>query len=118
MKTILLFVLFIIIYSFSAYSQSIIEMEIDSLTINAKKGIYWGLMNIPIKKAKIEKSLISKDRVVAKVKVIKEVNGVKIESTGYHNTNEMTILIYRSSDSLIKEGYIKKGDLETLPDDE
>jgi hypothetical protein len=75
-------------------------------------------MNIPVKKARIDKSLINNDRLIAKVRVIKELNGVKIESTGYHNTNELTIVLYRSADSLIKDGYIKKGDLESYSDDE
>lgn len=118
MKTISFLITFFILFSYSPLSQSKIEIDIDSLTINAKKGIYWGLMNIPIKKAKIEKSLISQDRLIAKVKVIKEVNGVKIESTGYYNTNELTIVLYRSADSLIKDGYIKKGDFETHSNDE
>jgi hypothetical protein len=100
------------------FSQSRTEIEIDSLLVNAKKGIYWGLMNIPVKKAKIEKSLIMNDRLIARVKVIKELNGVKIESTGYNNMNEMSIVLYRSAESLVKEGYIKKGDLENYSSEE
>ena len=37
---------------------------------------------------------------------------LKVESTGYNETNEVTILIYRSKDSLIKDGYIKNEDLD------
>ena len=118
MKKILCCVFLIILFTLPIFSQSRTEIEIDSLLVNAKKGIYWGLMNIPVKKAKIEKSLIMNDRLIARVKVIKELNGVKIESTGYNKTNEMTIVLYRSADSLIKDGYIKKGDLELYSDEE
>jgi hypothetical protein len=118
MKNIIICVFVTILFSFPILSQSKTEIDIDSLLINTKKGIYWGLMNIPIKKARVDKSLIQNDRLIARIKVIKELNGVKIESTGYHNTNEMTIVIYRSAESLIRDGYIKKGDLETYSDDE
>ncbi|MCX7610003.1 MAG: hypothetical protein N2043_00250 [Ignavibacterium sp.] len=118
MKSILCFALLVILYNIPSFSQSKTETDIDSLLINAKKGIYWGLMNIPIKKARVDKSLIQNDRLIARIKVIKELNGVKVESTGYHNTNEMTIVIYRSAESLIKDGYIKKGDLELYSDEE
>lgn len=94
-------------------AQSKVDSDIEAALVNARKGIFWGLMNIPIKKAKLEKSLINDDKLVARVKITKELNGVKIESTGYNNTNEVTIILYRSADSLIKDGYIKKGDLET-----
>lgn len=118
MKAIIYFIFFIAFFNIPNFSQSKIEMDLDSLLINAKKGIYWGLMNIPIKKARVDKSLIQNDRLIARIKVIKELNGVKVESTGYHNTNEMTIVIYRSAESLIKDGYIKKGDLELYSDEE
>jgi len=118
MKNSLYLIFIISLFSLPIFSQSRIDAAIDSLQINARKGIYWGLMNIPVKKARIDKSLINNDRLIAKVRVIKELNGVKIESTGYHNTNEMTIVLYRSADSLIKDGYIKKGDLESYSDDE
>ncbi|MEJ5261812.1 MAG: hypothetical protein WHT45_03965 [Ignavibacterium sp.] len=113
----LLFSLFIII-STSAIAQSKVDTDIESALINARKGIFWGLMNIPVKKARLEKSLINEDKLIARVKISKELNGVKIESTGYNNTNEVTIVLYRSADSLIKDGYIKKGDLETYSEED
>lgn len=112
------FIFLVTLFNLPSFSQSKTEMDIDSLLINTKKGIYWGLMNIPIKKARVDKSLIQNDRLIARIKVIKELNGVKVESTGYYNTNEMTIVLYRSAESLIKDGYIKKGDLEIYSDDE
>lgn len=100
------------------FSQSKIEDDIEFALVNAKKGIYWALSNIPVKKSKIEKSIINEDKLLAKVKVAKELNGIRVESTGYNQTNEVTIILYRSRDSLIKDGYIKKGDLETYSEDE
>jgi hypothetical protein len=100
------------------FSQSKIESDIESSLVNAKKGVYWALSNLQGKKAKIEKSLIADDKLIAKVKVSKELNGIKIESTGFSLTNELSIVLYKSSESLIKDGYIKKGDLETYSEDE
>jgi hypothetical protein len=108
--------LFLLISNIS-YSQEKIESDIDSAVQNAKKGIYWALSNIPDKKSKLEKSLINNDNLVATVKIEKELNGVRVESTGYYQTNEATIVIYRSKDSLLKDGYIKKNDIESFEDD-
>lgn len=110
--------LFMYIFSSIMFSQSKVDADIESASVNARKGIYWGLMNIPVKKARLEKSLINNDMLIARVRIAKELNGVKIESTGYYNTNEVTIVLYRSADSLIKDGYIKKGDLELYSDDD
>ena len=100
------------------FSQSKIEDDIEFALVNANKGIYWALSNIPVKKSKIEKSIVNEDKLLARVKVAKELNGVRVESTGYNQTNEVTIILYRSRDSLIKDGYIKKGDLETYSEEE
>jgi hypothetical protein len=113
-----LFALPILLLSQSIFSQSKIESDIESSLINAKKGIYYALSNLQGKKSKFEKSLIADDNLIAKVKVSKELNGIRLESTGFYQTNELTIVIYKSSESLIKDGYIKKGDLETYSDDD
>lgn len=99
-------------------SQSKVEEDIEAALVNAKKGVYWALSNLQGKKAKFEKSLIADDKLIAKVKVSKELNGIKIESTGFSETNELSVVLYRSSESLIKDGYIKKGELETYSEDE
>lgn len=113
----------IILFLFSStlllsQSQTKTELDIETALVNAKKGIYWALSNLQGKKAKIDKSIISDDKLIAKVRVSKEVNGVKIESTGYNQTNEVNIIIYKSSEALIKDGYIKKGDLEIYNEDD
>lgn len=99
-------------------SQSKVEEDIEAALVNAKKGVYWALSNLQGKKAKFEKSLIADDKLIAKVKVSKELNGIKIESTGFSETNELSVVLYRSSESLIKDGYVKKGELETYSEDE
>lgn len=89
-------------------AQSKIEEDISPAIMNAKKGIYWALTNIPSKKLKIDNELISEDKLYSRVKLEKGIGGIKIESTGYHETISVTITVYRSYDSLKKEGYIKK----------
>lgn len=118
MRFILLVLATAFLFSPFILSQSKIEEDIEVALVNAKKGVYWALSNLQGKKAKFEKSLIADDKLVAKVKVSKELNGIKIESIGFSQTNELAILLYRSADSLIKDGYIKKNDLETYSEDE
>ena len=89
-------------------AQSKIDDDISPAMMNAKKGVYWALSNIPGKKAKIENDLIANDKLYSSVKLQKEVGGVKIESTGYSESISVTIIVYRSYDNLKKEGYIKK----------
>lgn len=90
------------------FAQSTIESDVEFALQNAKKGVYWALSNIPVKKSKIEHLLIDIDKLISHVKLSKEINGVRIESTGYFGTNELTIIMYRSKDSLIKDGFLKK----------
>ena len=118
MRYILLILAATFLFAPFTLSQSKIEEDIEAALVNAKKGVYWALSNLQGKKAKFEKSLIADDKLIAKVKVSKELNGIKIESTGFSQTNELTVVLYRSSENLIKDGYIKKGELETYNDDE
>jgi hypothetical protein len=106
MRALLIFISLLFIPSFG-FAQEKLESDIDYAYQNAKKGIYWTLTNIPEKKTKIEKDLIADDRLYAEVKLYKEVNGVKIMSTGYYHSNKVTITIYKSYDTLEKEGYVK-----------
>lgn len=113
-----LFLLPVLFLSQIIFSQSKIENDIELSLVNAKKGVYYALSNLQGKKAKFEKSLIADDKLIAKVKVSKELNGIKIESTGFYQTDELTVVLYKSSESLIKDGYIKKGELETYSEEE
>ncbi len=96
--------------STTGFSQEKMESDIDYAYQNAKKGIYWALSNIPEKKSKLDNDLIADDRLYAHVRLDKEVNGVKIVSTGYYQTNKVTISIYRSNDSLKENGYLMQTD--------
>jgi hypothetical protein len=83
------------------------EVKMNEAFKNAKKGVYYALSNIPDKKNSWTKELIDKDKLVAKVKISREVAGVEIESEGYHDTYEIKITLYRSYESLLKDGTIK-----------
>jgi len=84
-----------------------LDDEIDKALVNAKKGMYWALGNIPEKKIRITHELVADNKLYSTVKLQKKVNGVKVESTGYFNSNEVTIVVYISTDSLLSAGYIR-----------
>jgi hypothetical protein len=98
---------FIIVLSGLVKAQTDLESDIDMTIQNAKKGIYWALNNIPEKKSKLDNDLIDEDKLFASVKLSKEINGVKIEATGFNNSYTVTIKLFRSNESLIKDGFIK-----------
>lgn len=104
----LLIVSLLLLLTPQTFTQEKLEDDIDIAFQNSKKGIYWALSNIPEKKTKLENELIANDKLVAVVKLAKEINGLKIESTGYNGSNEVTIKTYRSNDFLLKHGYIRK----------
>ncbi|MCW9095292.1 MAG: hypothetical protein OQJ74_05565 [Ignavibacteriaceae bacterium] len=104
MKSALILSLFLFLPG-SLLAQAKTEQDIDVAYQNAKKGIYWALSNIPGKKSTIDNDLIAEDKLYASVKLSKEVNGVKVSSKGYYQTNEVEITIYKSYESLKAEGY-------------
>jgi len=91
-----------------AIGQAKIDDEITPAVVNAKKGIYWALSNIPGKKSKIENDLIADNKLYSSVKIQKEIGGIKVESVGFSESISVTITVYRSYDSLKNEGFIKK----------
>jgi hypothetical protein len=96
----------IVIFAVSnLFAQEKLESDIDKAYQNAKKGIYWALSNIPVKKSRLENDLIAEDKLYASTKLSKEVNGVKVGSKGYYQTNKVEITIYKSYESLKAEGY-------------
>lgn len=103
----LTFLFFLITFfgSITVLAQAKTDEDMNLAFQNAKKGIYWALSNIPGKKATIENDLIAEDKLYASVKLSKEVNGVKVSSKGYYQTNEVQITIYKSYESLKSEGY-------------
>jgi hypothetical protein len=86
-------------------AQTKTEDDMNLAYQNAKKGIYWALSNIPGKKATLDNELIAEDKLYATVKLSKEINGVKVISRGYYQTNQVEITIYKSYESLKSEGY-------------
>jgi hypothetical protein len=86
------------------------DKNIEIAFTYAKKGIYYALSSVPEDKSRLNRELIDNNKLFAKVKLSKEINGVKIESTGYYFSSEVTIKIYRSFDSLIKDGYLNQDD--------
>jgi predicted nucleotidyltransferase len=100
-------VLFILVFSSLVRAQVDLESDIDMAIQNAKKGIYWALNNIPEKKSRLDNDLIAEDKLFASVKLSKEINGVKIEATGFNKSYAVTIKLFRSDESLIKDGFIK-----------
>lgn len=105
MKLIFLLSSMIVFGTFNIFAQEKLEADVGIAFQNAKKGVYWALSNIPIKKSRIENDLIAEDRLYASVRLEKEVNGVKVVSKGFYQTNEVEITIYKSYDSLKSEGY-------------
>lgn len=103
-----LFILSLLITLFgtiSVLAQAKTDEDMNLAFQNAKKGIYWALSNIPGKKATLDNELIAEDKLYAAVKLSKEVNGVKVVSKGYYQTNQVEITIYKSYESLKSEGY-------------
>jgi hypothetical protein len=97
--------LILIFSSFNLFAQAQTDQDMDAAFQNAKKGIYWALSNIPVKKSTVDNDLIGENKLYASVKLSKEINGVKVVSKGYYQTNEVVITIYKSYDSLKTEGY-------------
>ena len=89
----------------SLSAQTKTEDDMNLAYQNAKKGIYWALSNIPGKKATLSNDLISEDKLYASVKLSKEINGIKVTSKGFYQTNIVEITIFKSFDSLKSEGY-------------
>jgi hypothetical protein len=104
MKALQIIIIFLL-FQFSSLAQTKTDGDIDLAYQNAKKGIYWALSNIPGKKETLDNDLIAEDKLYASVKISKEVNGVKVSSKGYYQTNQVEIIIYKSYESLKSEGY-------------
>ena len=111
---ILMLIVFLTFPVMFSFSQPKTENDIDTAYQNAKKGVYWALANIPEKKSKLENDLIVNDKLCSSVKLDKEINGIRIVSVGFNNSNEVTIKIFKSFDNLEKEGYLKGFKMEKL----
>ena len=103
----------VFLFSSIIFAQQEMEKNLDASYQNAKKGIYWALTNIPENKIRLKNDLIADEKLYATVKLEKQIDGIKIESKGYCNSTEVTIILYRSVESLIKDGYLKISDEKT-----
>ena len=103
MKALQIIVIFLLV-QLSSLAQTKTDGDIDLAYQNAKKGIYWALSNIPGKKETLDNDLIGEDKLYASVKISKEVNGVKVSSKGYYQTNQVEIIIYKSVRKFEKRG--------------
>lgn len=81
--------------------------DLSKAFLFSKKGIHWGLSNLSAKKSKTENKLIDNNKLISKIKVEKEVNGYRFESVGFYESTEVSIVLHRSFDELLKEGYLK-----------
>lgn len=105
MKSFIYLCIVLFLSAINLFAQGKTEQDIDMAYQNARKGIYWALSNIPGKKATLSNDLIAEDKLYSSVKLFKEVNGVKVVSRGFYQTNEVEIVIFKSYDNLKKEGY-------------
>lgn len=103
-----LFPLFLVIipFFFSAFQDNV-DTDLDTAFNNARKGVYWALSNVPENKLHLNHELISGNKLIAVVKLDIEINGIKVNSTGYSNSTEVSVKLYRSIDSLKNAGYLK-----------
>ncbi len=99
--------LFILLFPLTLFAQPDMEENLNAAYQNAKKGIYWALVNIPENRKKLQSDLIDENKMYASVKLEKEYNGVKIVSKGYDNSTEVSVTVYRSLEGLIRDGYLK-----------
>ena len=105
-------VLAILLFPILMFGQTIEEKsgfkdKVDSAYVNAMKGVYFALENIPERKNSISKDLISDDELIAKVKISKGVKGVSVVATGFFNSYKITAEVYRDYKSLKDEGFIE-----------
>lgn len=107
LRSLLLLMVNILILQGAAQAQMPADSIIEKAYQNAKKGYWWALENIPKKKQQTGHDLISDNRLISSVKLSREINGIRIESEGYNETCEVRLLIFRSTDSLLKDGYMK-----------
>lgn len=111
-KILIAIVVLIPVWFCCSFAQSLKDSKIDSAYFNAKKGIYWCLSNLPDRKNNIENDLIINDKKIASVKTDKQVNGFKIISTGFFESYEVQIKLFKSNENLIKEGYMKSDSVQ------
>lgn len=102
------FTILILCTIFTSTQYALGTEQMDKAYANAKKGLQYGLSNLKEKRSRDEYKLIEQDKLLAEVKISKEIGGVKIEARGFFEGEEVSVVTYRSYESLVKDGYIDK----------
>lgn len=63
---------------------------------NALRGVLWAIDNYPYKKEVTYKDIIVDNRKICSLKIYNQEGGIKINSTGYHNSTTVEITTYKS----------------------
>ncbi len=97
-----------LLFPLSLLAQKGLEKDIDLAYKNALIGLNYALENIPDEKKSFKGDMIRKNQKIAEIRLTKEINGIKIESTGEYLSYEVRIVVFKSYDELIKEGILKE----------
>jgi len=106
MKILLLVLFPILMFGQTITNESSFKTKVDSAYLNAMKGVFFALENIPERKNSISKDLITDNELVAKIKIGKGAGGVYVQSVGFYKTYKVTTEIYRDYKSLKNDGVI------------
>jgi len=102
----LLTILFLLL-SINLFGQSVqtdtvrkdsVNIEDDMFTAfrNALRGVLWVIDNYPFKKEVTYKDIIVNNQKICSLKIYNQEGGIKINSTGYHNSTTVEITTYKS----------------------
>lgn len=103
----ILLTILLLFLSINLYGQSIksepenkdtVNIEDDMILAfkNALRGVMWVIDNYPFKKEVTYKDIIVNNRKICSLKIYNQEGGVKINSTGYHNSTTVEITTYKS----------------------
>lgn len=106
MKLLAILLLPILLFGQTVEKKSKFEGKVNIAYANAMKGVCFALENIPDRKKSVSKELISDNKLIARVKISKEVGGVSVVAVGFYDTFKITAEIYRDYKSLKSEGII------------
>ena len=107
MKVLAILLFPVLMFGQTIEDKSGFKDKVDTAYANAMKGVYFALENIPERKNSVSKDLISDDKLIAKVKISKGVNGVSVAAIGFYNSYKVTTEVFRDYKSLKDEGFIK-----------
>jgi len=106
MKVLAILLFPVLMFGQTIEDKSGFKDKVDTAYANAMKGVYFALENIPERKNSVSKDLIAENKLIAKVKISKEIGGIFVQSIGFKDTYKVTTEIYRDYKSLKDEGFI------------